>query len=389
MLAIVAGYFCLDIAPDLSHIPEGQFRTLFQPGRLLQIGKAKFSGGGVVSNTGLVLNRLGTPTHFIAKVGDDTFGRALCEIVAEQDPGLLEGIQFDASASTSYTLIFDPPGVDRTFINYIGTNDTFSTSDIDFEVIAKADIFHFGYPPGMRQFYLNDGDELVALYKQVKTLGTTTSMDTSFPDPTREGGQVNWKNLIQRTLPYVDIFAPSLEELLFMLRPDTFQNLAKNSAGILTAITPALLIDLSDELLDLGVKILLIKLGERGAYLRTADQASLQQLGNASPQDLFRWSDMALWAPCFQVEVAGTTGSGDATIAGFLSAFLRSVSPQQALTMAVAVGACSVEGFDPLSRVLTWEATIDRINQGWPRHPLDLSAYGWQKDETSDLWSKP
>jgi sugar/nucleoside kinase (ribokinase family) len=163
MLAVVAGYFCLDIAPDLSHIPEGQFLAYFRPGRLLQIGEAKFSGGGAVSNTGLALNRLGTSTQFSAKVGADPFGHALCEIVAEQDSSLLEGIQIDGTAATSYTLIFDPPGLDRTFINYPGTNDTFSIKDVDFNSVADAHLFHFGYPPGMRQFYLNDGNELVAL----------------------------------------------------------------------------------------------------------------------------------------------------------------------------------------------------------------------------------
>ncbi len=50
-----------------------------------------------------------------------------------------------------------------------------------------------------------------------------------------------------------------------------------------------------------------------------------------------------MWAPCFDVEVVGTTGSGDATIAGFLSALLRDASPEEAMTMAVAVGACNVE----------------------------------------------
>lgn len=389
MLAVVAGYFCLDIAPDLSHMPEGQFLTFFQPGRLLQIGEAKFAGGGVVSNTGLALNRLSTPTHLIAKVGADPFGRALCEIVAEQDPGLLLGIQIDETASTSYTLIFDPPGVDRTFINFTGPNDTFSIKDIDFDIITKAHLFHFGYPPGMRQFYLNDGDELVALYKQVKDLGITTSLDTSFPDPTREGGQVNWKLLIQKTLPFVDIFQPSVEELLYMLRHDTYQTLMDSSGGIISTVTPSLLADLSDELLELGVKIVLIKLGHRGAYLRTAGITALEQIGSASPRDLSSWSNQELWAPCFEVEVAGTTGSGDATIAGFLSAILRNTSPQLALTIAVAVGACSVEGPDPLSSILTWEVTMDRINHGWQRHPLNLSRDGWHKDKTYDLWVNP
>jgi len=388
MITVVAGYFCLDIAPNLDHLAEGQFRTLFQPGRLLQVGEAKFSGGGVVSNTGLVLHRLGIPTHFITKVGADPFGRALCEIVAEQDRDLLEGILVDETGSTSYTLIFDPPGIDRSFINYTGTNDNFSIKDIDFNFIAKADLFHFGYPPGMRQFYLNDGNELVALYKKVKTAGTTTSLDTSFPDPTREGGQVNWKLLLQRTLPYVDIFQPSIEELLFMLHPETYEILANTIGGVIEAVTPNLLTDLSDELLDLGVKIVLIKLGHRGAYLRTTNKPALKRMGRAAPQDLSFWKNQEMWAPCFQVEVAGTTGSGDATIASFLSAILRSTSVQQALTMAVAVGACSVEGTDSLSSVLTWEKTSDRIEQGWPRHPLDLSPYGWEKEEIHELWVK-
>ena len=388
MIAVVAGYFCLDIAPNLDHLPEGQFRTLFQPGRLLQVGEAKFSGGGVVSNTGLVLHKLGIPTHFNTKVGADPFGRALCEIVAEQDRDLLKGIQIDESESTSYTLIFDPPGVDRSFINYTGTNDTFSLGDVDFDIIANSHLFHFGYPPGMRQFYLNDGNDLVALYKKVKSVGTTTSMDTSLPDPTREGGRINWKLLLQRTLPYVDIFQPSIEELLFMMHPDTYEALAKSPGGAIAAVTPNLLTDLSDELLDLGVNIVLIKLGYRGAYLRTGDKPALQKMGRAAPQDLSTWKNQELWAPCFQVEVAGTTGSGDATIASFLSAILRNTSVQQALTMAVAVGACSVEGPDSLSCVLTWENTADRIVQGWPRHPLDLSVYGWEIDEIHELWVK-
>ena len=389
MLAVVAGYFCLDIAPDLSHIPEGQFLAYFRPGRLLQIGEAKFSGGGAVSNTGLALNRLGTSTHFIAKVGNDPFGRALCEIVAEQDPSLLEGIQVNETESTSYTLIFDPPGLDRTFINYPGMNDTFSIEDIDFDAITKAHLFHFGYPPGMRQFYLNKGEELVALYKKIKNLGITTSLDTSFPDPTREGGKVNWKLLLQRTLPFIDIFQPSVEELLYMLRHDTYQTLAETPGGVISAVTPDMLADLSEELLSLGVKIVLIKLGERGAYLHTAGEAALEQMGKATPKDFSDWSDQQLWAPCFDVKVVGTTGSGDAAIAGFLSAILRNTSPQQALTMAVAVGACSVEGPDPLSCVLTWQDTLDRISQGWQRHPLELSPQGWWKDETYQLWIKP
>jgi sugar/nucleoside kinase (ribokinase family) len=195
--------------------------------------------------------------------------------------------------------------------------------------------------------------------------------------------------LLERTLPFVDIFQPSVEELLYMLRHDTYQTLAESPGGVISAVKPDLLADLSEELLSLGVKIVLIKLGERGAYLRTAGKATLEQMGKATPKDLSDWSEQQLWAPRFEVKVVGTTGSGDAAIAGLLSAVLRNTSPQLALTMAVAVGACSVEGPDPLSCVLTWEDTVGRINHGWQRHPLDLSPQGWYKDGTYNLWNKP
>ena len=38
------------------------------------------------------------------------------------------------------------------------------------------------------------------------------------------------------------------------------------------------------------------------------------------------WANYENWSPCFQVDVVGTTGAGDATIAGFLAALLRDMS---------------------------------------------------------------
>jgi sugar/nucleoside kinase (ribokinase family) len=65
--------------------------------------------------------------------------------------------------------------------------------------------------------------------------------------------------------------------------------------------------------------------------------------------------------------VVGTAGSGDATIAGFLAAFLRDMTPEEAVTMAVAVGACNVEAADTLSGIRPWDETLRRVAAGWPR----------------------
>lgn len=57
--------------------------------------------------------------------------------------------------------------------------------------------------------------------------------------------------------------------------------------------------------------------------------------------------------------------------------------------MAVAVGACNVEAADALSGLLSWNDTLNRVNAGWPRRALNLSAYGWRWDEDFSLWSGP
>jgi len=151
-------------------------------------------------------------------------------------------------------------------------------------------------------------------------------------------------------------------------------------------ISPALLEEIAGQLVAMGAKIILLKLGSRGAYLHTASTAALAQMGAVRPGA--DWADLRLWAPCFQVQVVGTTGSGDATIAGFLSALLRGFSARQALITAVAVGACNVEAADALSGLRTWQETLTRIQSGWAQHPLLLSEPGWDWNEYDRLWEK-
>jgi sugar/nucleoside kinase (ribokinase family) len=93
-----------------------------------------------------------------------------------------------------------------------------------------------------------------------------------------------------------------------------------------------------------------------------------------------------LWTPCFRVKVVGTTGSGDATIAGFLSALLHDFSPRRAVIAAVAVGACNVEAADALSGLRSWEDTMARIAAGWERLPLKLDSPRWEYDDVDMLW---
>ena len=84
----------------------------------------------------------------------------------------------------------------------------------------------------------------------------------------------------------------------------------------------------------------------------------------------------------------GTTGAGDATIAGFLAALLRGLPVKDAATMAVAVGACNVEAADALGGLRSWEETEARVAEGWPQRELILIEPGWHRDPAYGLWER-
>ena len=352
--AIIAGHICLDIIPNLASHAASGLDSIVQPGKLVDIGAAQVSTGGAVSNTGLALNRLGIETRLLAKVGADQLGRVVRQMVADHAPALADGIHADAATSTSYSIILNPPGVDRCILHHPGSNDDFTSADVSDEKIQDARLFHFGYPPLMARMYTDDGAELTQLFRRVKALGLTTSLDMALPDPHSAAGRADWKTILQNALPHTDIFLPSLDEILFMLGKDAH-----------SPLTPELLRQVSDELLAMGAKIIVIKLGERGLYLRVAPADVLQGLGKVRPTYPTAWGNYEAWQPCYQGDVPGPTGSGGPPIAGFPPAFLRDMSPAKTLQAALGVGACSVEAADALSGIRPWGETLNRIRAGW------------------------
>ncbi len=386
--AVVAGHICLDVIPGLAHLPSGKFGELLKPGHLITSGPATFSTGGPVSNTGLALHRLGIKTQLIAKIGRDPYGSVVRQVVERFDPALSGGLVEDPGSVTSYSVILSAPGVDRIFLHCPGANDAFGPEDVNYGLVGQARLFHFGYPPLMRRMYSNGGAELESVFRQAHATGATTSLDLSFPDPSSESGQVDWPRILGRTLPYVDIFFPSFEELLFCLRRELYEDLTRQTNGsLLDAATPELISSLGEEIIALGARIAVIKLGDRGLYVRTSGADRLAAMGAAAPLDPASWADLEMRSACFLVQVVGTTGSGDATIAGFLSGLLRGLQPLETITAAVAVGACNVEAADALGGLLTWEDTLARVGAGWQKVALDFQAPGWEQAGTG-LWQR-
>jgi hypothetical protein len=80
--------------------------------------------------------------------------------------------------------------------------------------------------------------------------------------------------------------------------------------------------------------------------------------------------------------------AGDSTISGFLASVFKGLGPEQALTMAVAVGGCCVEAPDALSGLKHWDETLARVRSGWQRAAVSVVETGWRRGEPG-TWRGP
>ena len=388
---IVAGHICLDIAPQM-YAGGSTISEIFRPGKLINVGPATVSTGGSVSNTGLPLRRLGINVQLMGKCGEAVFGRALVDAIRQEAPGAEAGMQVVAGEKTSYSVVINPRGIDRMFLHCPGANDTFTADDIDLELVRVARLFHFGYPPLMARMYGQAGKQLVELLHQAKTAGATTSLDMALPDPAGPSGKVDWKSILNASLPHVDIFTPSVEELTFMLRRKTFDELLARAgdAELLGLVDGELLCDAANQCIDAGAAIVLIKCGYHGLYVRTAGRGRLERLGRCGPGDLNAWTNRELFEPSYAVEtVVSATGAGDCAIAGFLAAFLRGCNVEDAMRYGCAVGAQNVRAADAVSGVLSWDQTVRQVASRPARNDVTIPLARWRYDESQGHYRGP
>ncbi len=368
--AIVAGHICLDITPVFPDRPVESLNDLLQPGKLIHMNEADVHTGGAVANTGLAMKFFGADVSLMGKVGNDPFGTMVRTILKEH--GAEDGLLVADGESTSYSVVLAIPGIDRIFLHNPGANDTFSAEDIPVKAFGEAALLHFGYPPIMAAMYRENGEELLKLMKWAKEADVATSLDMAAVDPSSEAGRADWYGILKRVLPYVDFFVPSVEELMFMLDRDRFEDLKKRAAG--RDITEILDIEkdvrpLADTCMEMGAKVLLIKCGAPGMYYRTAGMAALEQTGKKLNLDAAAWADREGFEKSYVPEqILSGTGAGDTSIAAFLTAVLDGETPETSMHLAAAAGACCVSSYDALSGLKNFDEMKEMIAHNWEKN---------------------
>jgi sugar/nucleoside kinase (ribokinase family) len=386
---VAAGHLCLDMYPRFeTDIATGRIADVLRPGALVNMGGMAFSTGGAVSNVGIAMKIFGCRVAFVAKVGDDPLGRIIIDFMRRN--GSAEGIKVSAEAESSYTVILAPPRIDRIFLHCPGANDVFGSADINMAVVEKARLFHFGYPTLMGSMFADGGEELSRILRMAKSAGVTTSLDTSLPDPGSPAGRADWRRIYEKTLPYADIFVPSIEETFFTLHPEEYLRRKEQAGGqvLIDAIEAEEYGRLADEVLAMGCRVAVIKAGHRGWYVKTAGKKRIEGMGRAAPQNPAAWADRELWCPAFVVEkIASAAGAGDSSIAGFFTALLRGHPLPECLRLANCAGAMNLRALDTLSGLVPWEELTAAAKTLQVRDNTFLRD-GWRWDPGLQIWEK-
>ena len=358
---IVAGHVCVDLTPALDAPPA------MEPGRLIQVGPLALSAGGCVGNTGLALASLGVSTQLVASAGSDQLGRVLVALLATSSADTA-GITCLDGRGTSYSIVVDVPGRDRTFWHHIGANAAFDGSGVIDRIEAAArlpgagiaagaqdTVLHLGYPTHLPALYADGGAALVRLVGAARSAGATVSIDMAEIDPTSEARAVDWESLLARTLPGVDVMKASVDDLDAML---------PHRIGI----EP---IAWADTLVELGAADALVTAGADGLYVRTASAARISAAARPLRAALADWANREIWAPSFTTRVLTTTGAGDAAAAGFLAGLAHGCGPVESALLSAAAAAARISG-RPIGEAYELVATIEPPKEprsGWSIGP--------------------
>jgi sugar/nucleoside kinase (ribokinase family) len=322
--AVVAGHLCVDLVPELLALPSTG------PGDLAEVGALHLSPGGCVANTGGDLAALGATVAVVGDVGDDELGALLVQMLAARGTKT-DQVRRLLGHSTSYSIVLQPPGRDRSFWHHVGANAAFDGSAVELD---GAGLLHVGYPSLLPALIASDADPLVALLTRARAAGVTTSLDLAVLDPDSPAVALDWPRLLARILPLVDVITPSADDVRTALRVER-EGLAQTA----------------DRLVGLGAAVVMVTGGPDGLALRTADAGRLEDAGAmfADEQRRRAWAGCVDFAPALKVEVRTTLGAGDAATAGLLYGVLAGLDPRSSLRLAAETAAARVAG-DAIAR---------------------------------------
>ncbi len=274
-------------------------------GRQLRSGACLPVGiGGAESNVAIGLARLGIPSTWISRVGDDAFGNLVTREIRGE--GVRVIAQQDTAAPTGMMVKELRGGRPWRVRYYRGDSaaSRLSPSDLDETAIAEAHVLHLtGITPALGPGPRRTVDRAIEIAHEA---GTLVSFDVNYRAtlwPAEQAGPV-----LSRLAAAVDLIFAGPEEAALILG-------WQPTAGAPTVDDGE---NLARGLAKLGPDTAVVKLGALGALGLTADQVH--------------------YAPAPAITVVDAVGAGDAFVAGYLSELVAGAPITDCLTMGNTLG---------------------------------------------------
>ena len=276
--------------PPLERLPAA--------GELLATDDFLLQPGGCAANTAIALGKLGVRAAVCGRVGDDLLGDFVERDLRSREIDT-SGVRRTEGYGTSKTVIIPVVGEDRRFIHTFGANAALTARDIESAALEAAEVVYVGgylILPSLRE------DELAERLRAARARGTRIVLDVAVPV-----GQKLPVDAARRLLPLADYFVPNVDEACALTGESDPQRQA-------------------ERFLEDGANTVVIKLGERGAYVRSREEA------------------FEVLAPL--VEVVEPSGAGDAFAAGLMVGILEGWELERSVRFASVIGgsACTALG---------------------------------------------
>ena len=267
-------------------------------GRLVHVQPIEVTTGGIVSNSGIAMAKLGMKVAAFSYVGRDEWAPIIRRKYESEGLDASHLLTHPTGATSTTAVLIDPSG-ERTFAHCVGApremNGRTFLDNLDlFRRSRMALIGYYSLMPNL------EGD-LPRVLEALRSVGCKTALDAA-----GDGGSMQ---PLDRLLPHLDVYVPSHNEA----EHQTQEN------------DPRKIIETYRRCGAPGV--LGVKLGSKGALL--SDRAgSFIEISAVKPPG----------------DVVDTTGAGDSFYAGLLTGILRGMDLGEAGRLAAATGACCVTG---------------------------------------------
>ena len=230
--------------------------------------------GGAPANVAVAAARLGCSTAFIGKVGADSLGGYLRQVLEENGVDH-SGLQVGESATTMAIVSIDETG-ERSFRFLRGADCEMVPEDVDEKMAQNSRILHFG-SVSLTQGIARSATIFTA--RAAHRAGMLVSYDPNYrPALWRtKRDALEWMSL---PLPLVDIIKLSEEELPLLTGSEDLE-------------------EGSRALEEQGIRLIMITLGAKGAFCR--------------------WQGESFTVPSVPAKVADTNGAGDTFMGAVLS----------------------------------------------------------------------